>query len=170
MIPRLREILAPALSRAGLDTTRDVWTVADRWSELVGPAIAARATPLGLSRGELLVAVPEAVWRQELALLAPEIKDKINSALGQELVLRIRLVGGAPVGPTEPRLERRLVPGSGAAPRGRAGRTTESGGAPGPASTAADSPAARPDIEQAIAALSRARAARLRRESGRGPG
>ncbi|MFM8412069.1 MAG: DciA family protein [Alphaproteobacteria bacterium] len=95
MIESLRDLLGRALARAGLEATSDAFRVAEAWEEAVGPTVAARARPAGLERGELLVAAPDAVWRQELALLAPDIKQKINRALGAEVVQRVRIVGGS---------------------------------------------------------------------------
>jgi|GEM_PF-329753 len=110
MIPNLRELLRGALGAAGLETTTEVWQLADAWSSALGPQIAARATPVRLVRGELVVAVAEAVWRQELQLLAPQIMAKLNQAIGRDVVLRVRLVGGdaTPSPPTRDRPRRRL--------------------------------------------------------------
>lgn len=99
MIPILRELLRGALGAAGLETTSDVWQLAEVWATALGPQIAARATPVRLVRGELVIAVPEAVWRQELQLLAPQIAAKLNQAVRREVVQRVRLVGGDATAP-----------------------------------------------------------------------
>ena len=99
MIPILRELLRGALGAAGLETTSDVWQLAEVWAAALGPQIAARATPVRLVRGELVIAVPEAVWRQELQLLAPQIAAKLNQAVRREVVQRVRLVGGDATAP-----------------------------------------------------------------------
>jgi len=93
----LRELLERALARAGLESTSDAFRVAEAWEEAVGPTVAAHAQRAGLERGERAVAAPDAVWRQELALLAPDIKQKINRMLGSEVVRRVRIVGGPPI-------------------------------------------------------------------------
>lgn len=94
MISRLRDLMRGALGAAGLETATDVWLLAEVWAKALGPQIAQRATPVRLVRGELTVAVAEAVWRQELSLLAPQIAAKLNHALGRDVVQRLRLVGG----------------------------------------------------------------------------
>ena len=99
MIPILRELLRGALGAAGLETTSDVWQLAEVWAAALGPQIAARATPVRLVRGELVIAVPEAVWRQELQLLAPQIAAKLNQAVRREVVQCVRLVGGDATAP-----------------------------------------------------------------------
>jgi hypothetical protein len=99
MIVSLRDLMRQALGAAGLSTAGDVWQLAEIWSTVLGARIAARATPLRLVRGELVIAVAEAVWRQELQLLAPQIAAKLNQALGRDVVQRIRLVGGDAAAP-----------------------------------------------------------------------
>jgi hypothetical protein len=119
MISRLREVLGGALGGAGLATASDVWQLAEAWSTALGARIASKATPLRLSRGELVVAVDEAVWRQELALLAPQIVARLNQALGRDVVQRLRLVAGdvaAPDPDAAARTRRRLPMVSTAAP------------------------------------------------------
>jgi hypothetical protein len=63
------------------------------WEAALGAQISSRALPLRLTRGELLVSVPDAVWRQELSLLAPEIVARLNARLGEPVVTRLRLIG-----------------------------------------------------------------------------
>jgi len=94
MISKLRELLGGALGAAGLETTSDLWQLAEVWSGALGARIAAKATPVRLVRGELLVAVADAVWRQELALLTSDIASRLNRAVGRDVVQRIRLIGG----------------------------------------------------------------------------
>lgn len=101
MISPLRDLLRGALERAGVETASDLWQVGDAWEKAVGPTVAAHAQPAGLVRGELLVASPEAVWRQELTLLAPDIKHKVNAALGRPVVERVRVVTGTVAPPGE---------------------------------------------------------------------
>jgi hypothetical protein len=91
----VRDILDAALRGAGLRAARDLWAIHRVWGEVVGARIERRATPIALARGELVVAVADAVWRQELSLLAPEIVAGVNRAVGADLVKRIRLVGTA---------------------------------------------------------------------------
>ncbi|HEY8514444.1 MAG TPA: DUF721 domain-containing protein [Candidatus Binatia bacterium] len=94
MIPKLRELLSDVLRGAGLEPSSDLWQIAETWSATLGARIARHATPVRLARGELVVAVGDAVWRQELALLTADIAARLNQALGRDVVQRIRLVGG----------------------------------------------------------------------------
>jgi hypothetical protein len=152
MILRVRELLEGALGAAGLQTTTDVWQIAEAWSLALGRRIADRATPLRLVRGELVVGVADAVWRQELALLAPQLVARLNEALGREAVQKIRLVGSDASGvaerPPDPR--RRLEGTSTAAAAGDP--------AAGPRGSGS---AARDDVAAALRSLAVKRSERL---------
>jgi predicted nucleic acid-binding Zn ribbon protein len=53
------------------------------WAEAVGEAIAAEAQPFSERTGTLTVTCRSAGWASELELLAPELLDKLNRALGE---------------------------------------------------------------------------------------
>jgi predicted nucleic acid-binding Zn ribbon protein len=53
------------------------------WTEAVGPVIAAEAQPVGERSGTLTVACRSATWANELELLAGDLLDKLNDALGE---------------------------------------------------------------------------------------
>lgn len=134
MIFNLRDVLGRALDGAGLEATSDIWQLSEHWTSALGAQIASRATPVRLVRGELVIAVAEAVWRQELALLAPRIVERLNQALGRDVVQRVRLVGGdgPPPGLVTAERPRRRLPrlssaGQGAPPRAAPGATEPSG-------------------------------------------
>jgi hypothetical protein len=133
MISSLRQLLAGALGSAGLATTSDLWQLAEAWSATLGARIARKATPVRLVRGELVVAVADAVWRQELALLTSDIAARLNHALGREVVQRIRLVGGdvtRDAALERPgRERRRLATDSSATPDGASRSARAAGGA-----------------------------------------
>jgi Dna[CI] antecedent, DciA len=105
MIARLGDLLRPAIAQAGLASASELWRIGDAWERAVGRTLAAQAVPAGFRRGELTIAAPSAVWRQELSLLGPDIKDKINATLGENLVDRVRIVAGPAFGPSASRLE-----------------------------------------------------------------
>jgi Dna[CI] antecedent, DciA len=90
---RLADLLHPTLRNPRLAPAEHLWRIRDAWFAAVGARIAARATPVGLARGELLVSVPEAVWRQELSLMAPEVITAVNGHLADPIVKRIRWIG-----------------------------------------------------------------------------
>jgi predicted nucleic acid-binding Zn ribbon protein len=66
--------------------------VQSAWADAAGPAVAGRAHPRAVRGGVVTVACREAVWAQELELLGPHIAARLNAALGEEIVQRLRCV------------------------------------------------------------------------------
>jgi predicted nucleic acid-binding Zn ribbon protein len=60
------------------------------WPDVVGAAIAAEATPTGDRSGTLTITCRSAVWAQELDLMGPDLVDRLNAALGADLVVALR--------------------------------------------------------------------------------
>jgi len=52
------------------------------WPEAVGAAIAAEARPVSEREGTLVIACRSGTWANELELLAPSLKSKLNEVLG----------------------------------------------------------------------------------------
>ncbi|MCQ4158473.1 DciA family protein [Roseomonas sp. GC11] len=61
------------------------------WAEIVGPVLAAQSLPQKFSAGTLTLGC-SGPMAMELQYLEPQLVAKINTALGQKLVQRIRLV------------------------------------------------------------------------------
>ncbi|GAB3221010.1 DUF721 family protein [Glycomyces halotolerans] len=68
-------------------------SVFGRWSEIVGPDIAAHCRPEQLVDGELLVVAESTAWATQLRLLSRQIYGKITAALGPGVVKRLKIVG-----------------------------------------------------------------------------
>ncbi len=158
MIPRIADVLGRALEGAGLEATSIIWQIAESWTEIVGPRVAARAAPVRLRRGELTLSAPDAVWRQELTLLGPEIAHKVNQNVGKDVVQRVRLVSG-PARSPEPadrrrRLRVRNTTGGSHEPRGAPAATRAS-----PKGAPTTPPAT--GVAAALEALAEARSTRL---------
>jgi predicted nucleic acid-binding Zn ribbon protein len=93
----LHEALEAVTRRLGLNFARETGAVWSRWTEVVGPVIASHAHPSSLRRGVLRVRTESPVWATEIGYLSGEIRDKINSMLGMELVSQVRVwTGPAP--------------------------------------------------------------------------
>ena len=92
----------------------------------------------------------DAVWRQELSLMTPEIRDRINAELGRDVIAKIRLVSHGPVDTrTSPfRARHRRLPPPAAEP----GELV---------STPVEPPVLSGNLQKAFAALDRARTRRL---------
>jgi len=94
--------LGPALERAAaelapLTTLARVQAV---WAAAVGRTVAEEADPVAEREGTVTVACRSAVWANELALLSPELVDRLNVALGAPPghpgVRALRFVAGGP--------------------------------------------------------------------------
>jgi predicted nucleic acid-binding Zn ribbon protein len=62
------------------------------WSATVGPSIAAQAQPTADRGGVVTISCAASVWAQELDLMAPQIIERLNAALGERSVQRLRCV------------------------------------------------------------------------------
>jgi len=79
--------LARCLAEAG------IWQA---WDQVVGASIAAQARPSSMRDGILTVLVASAPWMQQLNFLKGEIRERLNSHLGANLVQDIYLKAGKP--------------------------------------------------------------------------
>jgi predicted nucleic acid-binding Zn ribbon protein len=78
----LRQELAPATTLA---------RVQEVWPAIAGPA-AGEATPVSERAGCLTFACRSSVWAGELALMAEELKERLNRALGGPAVTDLKFV------------------------------------------------------------------------------
>lgn len=62
------------------------------WPGTVGPVIAAQAQPTGERGGVVTVSCAASVWAQELDLMAPQIIERLNTALPAGGVSRLRCI------------------------------------------------------------------------------
>ncbi len=62
------------------------------WPTTVGPAIAAQAQPTAERGGVVTVSCAASVWAQELDLMAPQIIERLNVALPDRTLQRLRCV------------------------------------------------------------------------------
>ena len=62
------------------------------WEQAVGPGLVRYARPLRVRRGRMEVAVPSAVWRQQLTFMKQDIIGKINELVGREVIKELILV------------------------------------------------------------------------------
>ncbi len=69
------------------------------WPEVAGEAIAGEATPTTARGGVLTIACSASVWAQELDLMAPLLLERLNAAISEGEVTRLRCVTGSRGGP-----------------------------------------------------------------------
>jgi len=60
------------------------------WPQVAGPEISRHTVGMGLRDGELQVHVDSHAWATQLSLLAEDLRDRLNSALGEDAVREIR--------------------------------------------------------------------------------
>jgi predicted nucleic acid-binding Zn ribbon protein len=60
------------------------------WEATAGPAVAAAAAPTAERDGVLTVTCSAAVWAQELDLMATVLVGRLNEALGEPLLHKLR--------------------------------------------------------------------------------
>jgi predicted nucleic acid-binding Zn ribbon protein len=87
-VARLVDGLAPASGLAALQRV---------WPQAVGEVIAAQAHPSAERQGVVTVTCSSSVWAQELTLMGPDLRGRLNGALGGELVRELRF-RAAPAG------------------------------------------------------------------------
>lgn len=63
------------------------------WQDIVGAAVADKATPLRLERGRLVLKVSDSTWRHQLLFMRRELIATLNDRLGESLVREIVLTG-----------------------------------------------------------------------------
>jgi predicted nucleic acid-binding Zn ribbon protein len=63
------------------------------WSEAVGPRIAEQTEALGVEDGKVFVRVRSSSWKTELVFMKPKIIDRLNQAVGKEVIKDIVFVG-----------------------------------------------------------------------------
>lgn len=62
----------------------------DKWTQAVGPQIAASSRAEEVHDGVLFVSCKSSMWSSELTLHKPDILKKINSAIGKDVIKDIR--------------------------------------------------------------------------------
>jgi predicted nucleic acid-binding Zn ribbon protein len=80
-LDRLTASLAPATTLARVQAL---------WAEVAGATIAAAATPSAEYQGVLTLRCNSSVWAQELDLLAVDLLPRLNQALGDDLLHKLR--------------------------------------------------------------------------------
>jgi predicted nucleic acid-binding Zn ribbon protein len=80
---------------AELEPATKLAPVQAAWSSVVGPVVAAHATPVGERAGVLEVVCDESVWAAELELMGPDLVDRLQAALGTRAITSLRCRTGS---------------------------------------------------------------------------
>jgi predicted nucleic acid-binding Zn ribbon protein len=84
------QAIAELMTALGIDQTLRKFSVLTAWSDMVGEQIARVTVPDRIESGVLYVRVTTAPWRAELSMKRLEILQKINRAVGADVVKDIR--------------------------------------------------------------------------------
>ena len=107
------DAVASALALHGITDEIRAGRVLTEWSDLVGPRIAQRTRPAGVTDRTLWIEVASSAWLHELTLLRPQLLDSLRARLGEPVPfddLRLRLAGRHRRDPIALRAARRPPP------------------------------------------------------------
>jgi predicted nucleic acid-binding Zn ribbon protein len=93
------EALAEVSAELGLPAPGVLEPLTARWSEVVGPQVAAHARVQSLRRGVLTIAVDGAPWATELRYLDDELRSRVAAIVGPDAVRQVRVVVAPPRDP-----------------------------------------------------------------------
>lgn len=74
----------------GIRAKLQQYEAVNQWASIVGPHIAKEAEAIRIEKGILIVRVRTGVWRNELNMRKQEIIDRLNQAIGNQVVKDIR--------------------------------------------------------------------------------
>ena len=87
-------VIEKVVKSLGIAKSYHGWLVVTKWPEIVGEQIAKAARAFRFDDGVLFIAVPDAVWRQNLAMETDTILQKIRSYPFGRVVTQLRFVQG----------------------------------------------------------------------------
>jgi hypothetical protein len=101
---RVGDTLDRVLGRLGAPGRAGIEVVFDRWSEVVGPSMAARTRPVGIDGETLVVACDEPALATHVRFLEPQLVARVDELAGSRQITRIEVkVRPGRRGPRPPR-------------------------------------------------------------------
>lgn len=88
---RLGDLIGPVGARLGVQDARAAGHLWSQWADIVGPGVAAHAEPTSLRGGVLRVRADSPTWATEIAYLGEEIRRRAAAAVGDGVVLEVRV-------------------------------------------------------------------------------
>lgn len=89
MTQSMKDLLQEVLQKYKLEPALHRARVPEYWRQVVGERIASMSEVRSFEGGVLRVHVREAVWRSELTLRREELRHKLNSLAGGEMIREI---------------------------------------------------------------------------------
>ena len=87
-------VIEKVVQSLGISKSYHGWLVVTKWPDIVGDQIARAAKAVRFDDGTLYVAVPDAAWRQNLAMETESILRKIRSYPYGRAINQLRFVQG----------------------------------------------------------------------------
>lgn len=87
---RIGGIIEETINRLKLREGLKKGDIFSKWEEIVGKEISAKANPVSLKNGFLVLKTEGATWSQELSFMEEELIEKINNHVKEGLVKKIR--------------------------------------------------------------------------------
>lgn len=85
--------ISDLLADRGWEESAAVGGVFGRWSEIVGPDLAAHTKPETFEDGEVLIAADSTAWATQVRLLARTLVRRLNEELGDGTVKKVKVRG-----------------------------------------------------------------------------
>jgi len=89
-VESIKHIVTQVLDNLGMEKKVRESRAISSWKEIVGERIARNTHPYKIQKGILFVSTFSSVWSQELSLMSQEIKERINSFLGEDVIKEMR--------------------------------------------------------------------------------
>jgi hypothetical protein len=89
-VESIKHIVTQVLDDLGIEKKVRESRAISCWKEIVGERIARNTHPYKIQKGILFVSTSSPVWSQELSLMSQEIKERINSFLGEDVIKEMR--------------------------------------------------------------------------------
>ncbi len=87
---RLGDVLGSFVKKTDKSGRLKEARVFEVWQEIVGAQIAAHTHSMRLVDGELQVAVDSATWATELTAMSEDLRRRVNSSIGENLLRKMR--------------------------------------------------------------------------------
>jgi predicted nucleic acid-binding Zn ribbon protein len=88
---RVSDTVDRVLRGLGAPSAATFEAVFDRWSDLVGTAIASRTRPLSLEAGRLVLAVPDGGWASQIRWMESDLVEALAGQLGEGIVTSVEV-------------------------------------------------------------------------------
>ena len=89
---RLGDVVDALLNEPAFARGKAIGRLAARWTDVVGPRLAAESAPVSLDQGVLVVAATTGPWGAQVRFLADQIRRRAEDAIGAGSVARVHVV------------------------------------------------------------------------------